>query len=96
MPVLIGGRKHCLIVLGEIPNGWLAKLYFTRVMDLYEKQQIEGYLADKWEMQTEFPDEHPFKYHKPWVNLAWCLVVYQAKLGALKFRLPQPINGKYK
>ena len=30
-----------------------------------EKQHIEGYLADKWEMQTEFPDEHPFKYNKP-------------------------------
>ena len=29
-----------------------------------------------------------------WVNQAWCLVVYQAKLGALKFRLLQPINGE--
>ena len=46
---------------------WMAGeiLFFPRVLDLSEKESIEGYLAHKWKLDEELPDEHMYKSIKP-------------------------------
>ena len=42
---------------------WMAGeiLLYPRVLELTEKQKIEGYLANNWAMQDNLPDYHPYK-----------------------------------
>jgi hypothetical protein len=40
-------------------------LFFTGVMTLAARQQIEGYLAHKWGLQGSLPGGHPFKASAP-------------------------------
>ena len=40
-------------------------LFFPRVLDLAEKEKIEGYLAENWAMQADLPIDHPYRYSKP-------------------------------
>ena len=35
--------------------------FLPRVLELTEKQKIEGYLANNWAMQDNLPDYHPYK-----------------------------------
>ena len=46
---------------------WMAGeiLFFPRVLDLAEKEKIEGYLAENWAMQADLPIDHPYRYSKP-------------------------------
>ena len=45
---------------------WMAeKFSFPRVLDLAEKEKIEGYLAENWAMQADLPIDHPYRYSKP-------------------------------
>ena len=48
-------------------NQWMAGevLFYPRVMMLSEKQKIEGYLAEKWNLQSGLPSGHPYKSSKP-------------------------------
>ena len=46
------------LMVGEI-------LFYPRTLDLTEKQKIEGYLADKWKLNEELSDMHPYKSNKP-------------------------------
>ena len=48
-------------------NQWIAGevLFYPRVMMLSEKQKIEGYLAEKWNLQSGLPSGHPYKSSKP-------------------------------
>ena len=46
---------------------WMAGeiLFYPRVLELEEKQKIEGFLAHKWNLQSRLPFEHPYKNHTP-------------------------------
>jgi hypothetical protein len=43
-----GGMAECLVFNSEIPTS--------------QRQQVEGYLAWKWGLQTSLPSNHPFRY----------------------------------
>jgi hypothetical protein len=46
---------------------WMAGeiLLYPRVLELAEKQKIEGYLAKNWKMQADLPEDHPYKFTFP-------------------------------
>ncbi|MGB0356267.1 MAG: LamG domain-containing protein, partial [Opitutales bacterium] len=46
---------------------WMAGeiLLYPRVLELAEKQEIEGYLAKNWKMQADLPEDHPYKFTFP-------------------------------
>ena len=46
------------LMVGEI-------LFYPRTLDLSEKQKVEGYLANKWNLNEELSDVHPYKNSKP-------------------------------
>lgn len=41
-------------LLGEI-------MHFDRSLSLQEVEKIEGYLAEKWDLRSKLPNEHPYK-----------------------------------
>ena len=43
-------------------NGTISEvLIYNRVLSTAERQQVEGYLANKWNLQTYLPAGHPYK-----------------------------------
>ena len=47
-------------------NGYIAELVlYLNFPSTYERQQIEGYLAWKWGLQTSLPTNHPFRNSRP-------------------------------
>jgi len=47
-------------------NGWLGEiLFFGGTLTTLQRQQMEGYLAWKWGLQTNLPSNHPFRGSPP-------------------------------
>jgi len=45
----------------EVCNSYIGEIiYYTNVLPLSQQQQIEGYLAWKWGLQTSLPGGHPY------------------------------------
>ena len=74
---------------------WLAgEIFLPRVLELTEKQKIEGYLSENWEMQELLPDQHPYKYSAPSGQPGFVLSGTPEKAGSIKSRLRQRTNGE--
>ena len=41
------------------------ELHFTTSLTATQRQQVEGYLANKWGLQSILPSNHPYRYFKP-------------------------------
>jgi hypothetical protein len=52
--------------VGLQPYGQLHELIiYSTTLSLIQRQQLEGYLAWKWGLQSNLPGNHPFKYFPP-------------------------------
>jgi hypothetical protein len=40
-------------------------VYYQRALTTIERQELEGYLAWKWGLQTSLPSTHPFAKFRP-------------------------------
>lgn len=58
-------------VAGSSLRAWLGKISEIIAIDFVpttqERQQIEGYLAHKWRLAANLPNEHPFKFRPPYM-----------------------------
>jgi hypothetical protein len=58
-------------ILGDYPNGYsyngkMAEIIISNYSwDTSERQKIEGYLAHKWGLQANLPNDHPYKNSAP-------------------------------
>lgn len=60
-PLTIGGMVESSGAQYNL-NGYVHEvIFFTRALSVIERQQVEGYLAWKWGLQTLTPSTHPFK-----------------------------------
>jgi hypothetical protein len=51
---------------GLQPYGQLHELIiYSTTLTLFQRQQVEGYLAWKWGLQSTLPANHPFKLFPP-------------------------------
>lgn len=57
----------------EVERGFYSDMVIREVivykgfeMSSYQRQQVEGYLASKWGLQTNIPNYHPYKTIKPY------------------------------
>jgi hypothetical protein len=50
--------ENCNSFIGEI-------VYYSRALTTIERQEVEGYLAWKWGLQTSLPSTHPFAKFRP-------------------------------
>jgi hypothetical protein len=50
--------ENCNSFIGEI-------VYYQRALTTIERQELEGYLAWKWGLQTSLPSTHPFAKFRP-------------------------------
>jgi hypothetical protein len=58
---LIGKRAA-----GEFLNGTISEIiFYTQEITTAQRQQVEGYLAWKWGLQSSLPGTHPFKKFPP-------------------------------
>ena len=67
---LIVGSRY---INGEAVNGLIGTLkdiiiYSTNQND-ETRQELEGYLANKWRVQLNLPSNHPYRYYPPGVNI---------------------------
>jgi hypothetical protein len=57
--------------VGSGPNGFISGniceliVFNNRALTSSERQQVEGYLADKWGLQTSIPSTHPYRSLRP-------------------------------
>ena len=68
---------------------WMAGeiLLYPRVLDLTEKESIEGYLAHKWSLENELPDNHSFKGIRPSGKSGFVLNGVPQKAGTFEVSL---------
>jgi hypothetical protein len=61
------GFRHTELTSTTLPlNAFVAEvLAYNRQLDLAERQQVEGYLANKWGLQANLPATHPFRTLRP-------------------------------
>ena len=68
-PVWIGALANSTAsapVAGYYLNGYVAEIVlYLNFPTTYERQQVEGYLAWKWGLQTSLPTNHPFRNARP-------------------------------
>ena len=65
---------------------WMAGeiLFYPRVLDLTEKESIEGYLAHKWSLENELPDGHVYKGIRPKGKSGFVLSGVPEKAGIMR------------
>jgi hypothetical protein len=65
------GFRHTELTSTTLPlNAFVGEvLAYNRQLDLAERQQVEGYLAQKWGLQANLPATHPFKTIGPVMRL---------------------------
>jgi hypothetical protein len=65
------GFRHTELTSTTLPlNAFVAEvLAYNRQLDLAERQQVEGYLANKWGLQANLPATHPFRTLGPAMRL---------------------------
>jgi hypothetical protein len=54
--------ENCNSLIGEV-------IYYNRVLAGSERQQVEGYLAEKWGLRPSLPASHPYKTIPPEMRL---------------------------
>jgi hypothetical protein len=52
------GNENCDSFIGEI-------VYYNRVLTIFERRQLEGYLAWKWGLQASLPSTHAYAKFRP-------------------------------
>jgi hypothetical protein len=56
LPIIVGGDNTD----GECWQGYIYEvIFYTRVLSTTERQQVEGYLAQKWGLKSSLPVTHP-------------------------------------
>lgn len=70
-PLLLGGQYDALTSLGAIQQYWpgyVAEFVVTTTtLSTLDRQRIEGYLAHKWGLTANLPNDHPYKSAAPTV-----------------------------
>jgi hypothetical protein len=75
-------------------NAFVAEvLAYNRQLDLAERQQVEGYLANKWGLQANLPAAHPFRTLGPAMRLFQPVDVCGGTLLWLDAADPTTITG---
>lgn len=54
--------ENCNSLIGEV-------IYYNRVLTDSERVQVEGYLTDKWRLQSSLPASHPYRTIAPEMRL---------------------------
>ena len=68
-------------------------IYYNRVLTLEERQQIEGYLAWKWDLISSLPLNHPYR-KRPLVPFSSSILPLAIRLNKPDFYInPQLISG---
>ena len=63
----IGGSA----VNGALSGNIYELIFFNSVLPSSQRQQVEGYLAQKWGLQTSLPPNHPYRYSAYFTNQAY-------------------------
>ena len=83
--------------LGVGPNGYNLNgtlseiLIFSSFLTTTQQQQVEGYLAWKWALQSYLPESHPYKSASP--NVTNPLNVTRQALPSILFPTPKTSSG---
>ena len=63
----IGGSA----VNGALSGNIYELIFFNSVLPSSQRQQVEGYLAQKWGLQANLPPNHPYRYSAYFTNQAY-------------------------